>query len=572
MNDALTSFRGMRKDAEENPLDKLNKLDTLDNLQAATEMVAETVEQKSNEVVGAVEDNTAANELTAENTQSTADNTQKTYEELQKLNNFSSQMNEKLRGFGVMMERRFGVVSKMASGIGAIEEALKKPEQPQTMPQPQPVLPTVPEQPNNENYPTLPKKKPNEDDKKKKKGGLDKDSMENLIKVVRGGFKETVGISNKILGMLFKFTLTAMAEAAKWGAIMLGIVLAIDTIWVHIRHWSKLFEDNFSEFMEQAGEWASPIADILTAVREARDFWTQGEYGEFIVALVKGIGEAFYKTFIQLDRIITTGIAKILRLIPGMGDYADQLEYGALKSAVAQGYTPDERELELMDKVEAEHEADKYGERTGWTGKARDIGEAIGTSIKDKVNEGLVNLGFRDQKDVDAEKRQEELKREEYQSATPEQRSASRKIRIKSEGAINNINEVMENLRGDKDKERIDILKKDIEVYRETVQDPNLVESDRTQLERLIEKFDEMYSAKTQTELKTKSVPATETEQAKQAAQTEEMQRQAAAQQLTTNQNTNVNTTQVYNTHKTIKQGAPTTRIDSPGTISMGNF
>lgn len=134
--------------------------------------------------------------------------------------------------------------------------------------------------------------------------------MVNLLKVVRGGFKETVGISNKILGLLFKITLTAMMEAAKWGAILLAVVLGIDTLLVHVRHWSKLFEENFSEFLDQAGEWASPITDILTAVREARDFWTKGEYGKFIVELVKGIGEAFYKTFIQLDRIITTGIAK----------------------------------------------------------------------------------------------------------------------------------------------------------------------------------------------------------------------------------------------------------------------
>lgn len=566
MNDALTSFRGMRRDAENNPLDKLDKLDkldSLDDLQTATEMVAETVEQKSNEVVGAVEDNTAANELTAENTQATTD-------ELKKLNNFSSQMNEKLRGFGVMMERRFGVVSKMASGIGAIEEALKKPEQPQTMPSPEPVLPTVPEQQDNNNYPTLPKKKPEKDEKKKKKPE-DSDAMVNLLKVVRGGFKETVGISNKILGLLFKITLNAMMEAAKWGAIMLALVLGIDTILVHVRHWSKLFEENFSEFMKQAGEWASPITDILTAVREARDFWSKGEYGEFIVALVKGIGEAFYKTFIQLDRIITTGIAKILRLIPGMGDYADQLEYGALKSAVAQGYTPDERELELMDRVESEHEADKYGERTGWTGKARDIGEAIGTSIKDKVNEGLVSLGFRDQKDIDAEKRQEDLKRQEYKEVSPEQRSESRKMRIKSEGALNNINEVMENLRGDKDKERIEILKKDVDVYREKVTDPTLVESDRTALERLVEKFDEMYAKQVKPDV-TKPVAAADTDEAKQADRTEKMKLESEVKQAVQN-TSNVNNTQINTTNnKTVKVGAPTTRIDAPGTISMGNF
>ena len=303
----------MRKDADTvNPLDKLeklDKLDSLDDLQAATEMIAETVEQKSNEVVGAVEDNTAASELTAENTQSTASNTQKTYEELQKLNSFSSQMNEKLRGFGIMMERRFSVVSKITSGLDAIEKAIKDEKQPeQTMPSPQPILPTVPEQQNNNNYPTLPKKP--QDDKKKNDKNRDQDkNMQMLIKVVRGGFKETMGISNKIFSMLFKMTVTAMLEAAKWGAILLGIVVAIDTLLIHFRHWSKLFNTNFSEFKDKAGDWGSTLDNILTTVENIKDYWENKEYSEMISEFVSGMADALRDAFFQLDRIITKGLA-----------------------------------------------------------------------------------------------------------------------------------------------------------------------------------------------------------------------------------------------------------------------
>lgn len=567
MNDALTSFRGMRKDADTvNPLDKLeklDKLDSLDDLQTATEMVAETVEQKSNEVVGAVEDNTAANELTAENTQATTD-------ELKKLNNFSSQMNEKLRGFGVMMERRFGVVSKMASGIGAIEEALKKPEQPQTMPSPEPVLPTVPEQPDNQNYPTLPKKKPEKEEKKKRKPE-DSDAMVNLLKVVRGGFKETVGISNKILGLLFKITLTAMMEAAKWGAIMLGIVLAIDTLAVHFRHWSNLFETDFKGFMKQAGAWAPTITKILKTVEAVRDYWKNGEYGKLIKAFVEGVGNAFYRTFIQLDRIITSAIAGVLRMIPGMSDYADRMEYGAIKAAQKHGYEATEEEQEMMFRVEEKERKDRYGKREGVTGAIKTMTEGIGDGIRDGFNSILVKTGLKDQKDVDAEKRRDELARQEHETTTEEQRKASFKKTNPLISKLNSATIILEDL--DKgDKEQIKELKGQVDVYRTQLADPTLVESDRDYLERLIEKFDEVYAEKTKGEAATTPLQPTESEEAKQVDRTEEMQRQATMQQAVQNNNS-VNNTQINTTNnKTVKVGAPTTRIDAPGTITMGNF
>ena len=50
------------------------------------------------------------------------------------------------------------------------------------------------------------------------------------------------------------------------------------------------------------------------------------------------------------------------------------------------------------------------------------------------------------------------------------------------------------------------------------------------------------------------------------------MQKEANMQQAVQNNNS-VNNTQINTTNnKTVKVGAPTTRIDAPGTITMGNF
>ena len=554
MNDALTSFRGMRKDAEENPLDKLNKLDSLDSLQAATELVAETVEQKSNEVVGAVEDNTAANELTAENTQSTADNTQKTYEELKKLNNFSSQMNEKLRGFGVMMERRFGVVSKNTSGLDAIEKAIREDKQEETMPSPQPVLPTVPEQPNNDNYPALPKKPQGDNKKKKDDEKRNQDNMQMLIKVVRGGFKETMGVSNKIFSMLFKMTVTAMLEAAKWGAILLGIVVAIDTLLIHFRYWSDLFNNNFAEFKKKAGNWGTSLDNILSAVNNIKDYWENKEYSELVKEIVEGIGGALRDAFFQLDRIITKGLASVLRSIPGMGDFADNLEYGALKQAMKYGGVEmDERETELYNRKKKEEDLDK-GRLLEAKLANQKYSQPPGSQIEPILTE---------------EEKYTLDRYRELKTVSDDSYDKSSQITVKVEQEMNKNISMVDTVKPGTRQDKLKVLDQDVNKVRQVVNDPSLLDTDRRRIQDMLDRYDAIRATKN-ADSNVKNLPQEEADTTKQANTIEKAQLQNVSNNNNVTNNANVANTQVYNSHKTIQQMRPQTSTPSPGLLQKG--
>ena len=557
MNDALTSFRGMRKDAENNPLDKLeklDKLDSIDNLQAASELVAETVEQKSNEVIGAVEDNTAANELTAENTQSTAGNTQKTYEELQKLNSFSSQMNEKLRGFGVMMERRFSVVSKITSGLDAIEKAIKDEKQPeQTMPSPQPVLPTVPEQQNNDNYPTLPKKP--KDDKKKKDKNSDRDNnMQMLIKAVRGGFKETVGVSNKIFSMLFKMTVTALLEVAKWGAILLGIVVAIDTLMIHFRYWSTQFNENFGGFMKKAGGWGTSLTSILASVDAIKDFWAKKQYGDLVWEIVKGIGKALKDAFFQLDKIVTQGVASVLRTIPMMGDVADTMEYNALKQAKEHGgykLTPEENKLYLRKKKEEDMEKGKLA-------KAKLAVEKYNQPLGMQTE---ILLSPDEQNAVD---RYEELK-----SVSEEKYLRSGAITSDAESDLKRNISMLDSLKPNLHDKQIAELDANVNEYRSLVNDDSLLSTDRRMIQDLLNRYDKLRADKN-AKVTVTAPPPDETDTAKQATAIEQGQLQNIRNDNSISNTANVANTQIYNNNRTVQITRPQTSTPSPGLLQKG--
>lgn len=558
MNDALTSFRGMRKDAENNPLDKLeklDKLDSIDNLQAASELVAETVEQKSNEVIGAVEDNTAANELTAENTQSTAGNTQKTYEELQKLNSFSSQMNEKLRGFGVMMERRFSVVSKITSGLDAIEKAIKDEKQPeQTMPSPQPVLPSVPEQQNNDNYPTLPKKPKDDKKKKKKDKNSDRDNnMQLLIKAVRGGFKETVGVSNKIFSMLFKMTVTAMFEVVKWGAILLGIVVAVDTLMIHFRYWSKQFDENFGEFMRKAGNWGSTLDKVLTSVESIQNYWENKEYGELVTELVSGLADVLVDAFFQLDRIITKGLASVLRSIPGMGSLADTLEYGALKQAQARsGVKMDEREKELYARMKKEEEIQK-----GMQTQAKLANQQYSSMASMQVEPILTE-----------QEKYEVTRMKELKSVSDDAYRKSSNITIDVEGdMVRNIS-MLKTVKPGTRPDKLAALDKDVNEQRKVLDNPDLLSTDRQKIKELLDQYDKIRITKNAPAVT--PPPPDETDTAKQAKSIEQGQLQNIRNDNTVTNTANVANTKIYNNNRTVQITRPQTSTPSPGLLQKG--
>ncbi|MGZ7244279.1 hypothetical protein ACXWOQ_09310, partial [Streptococcus pyogenes] len=81
-------------------------------------------------------------------------------------------------------------------------------------------FPTVPENPESDS-------KKGADEERKKK---DSDTLSNLLKATKSGFKASMSITDRIAGMLFKYTVTAVIEAAKTAALLFSIVLGIDVI------------------------------------------------------------------------------------------------------------------------------------------------------------------------------------------------------------------------------------------------------------------------------------------------------------------------------------------------------
>lgn len=557
-NDTLTSFRGFRDQNDENS-EHLEQINKLNDIQTATELVAETVENKSNDIVNSVDDNTAINEVNAENTQQTAENTGKSVIESKKLNAYASQINDKLGTFSSMLGDKFGnLTTKVTSGLSAIEDALKVETPEPTIQNPQTVLPELPSNVPTDSYQGFQRKQ--EDDKRKDKdsGKRERDPLRDdiqaLVKAVRGGFKQTVGISNQILGTLFKISLTAMAEMIKWGAILLSLILAIDTIKIHLKYWGDLFNNNFSEFLSKSGEWAASLTKLLKTTEQARDFWTKRQYGDLIITLVKGLGEAFYEAIIQLDRIVTTGIANILRSIPGMGDLADELEYGALMKAYQHGYKPTERESALMATYEEK-------ERTKFIEEYRDY----------DPDSRLANMFSLESKESKLKKRDESRALEKERAGTTEkQRIESRKEFYTLDSVVNQSLQVMESL-DDSDIDKLEVLNDQANQIRQQVEEsPILLETDKQAILDKLEDININYQRALNKSQGLMPENPAETETGRQVERTEQAQLQQLAQSSTTHNTANVNNTQVINSQKIIRQGDPITSTPAAGFIQKG--
>ncbi|QBQ79253.1 hypothetical protein MM02_00205 [Escherichia phage vB_EcoM_MM02] len=172
------------------------------------------------------------------------------------------------------------------------------------------------------------------------KGGISfklSDKIAMLTKTVQTGFNKSISISDRIAGMLFKYTITAAIEAAKMAALILGIVIGIDLLIVHFKYWTDkftsawdLFDENFTKFSDEAKEWGKFLSDIFTSIDSIKQLWEAGDWGGLTVAIVKGVGTAL----MNLGELIQLGMAKlsasILRAI-GFGDTADEIEGRALE-------------------------------------------------------------------------------------------------------------------------------------------------------------------------------------------------------------------------------------------------
>lgn len=328
--------------------------DKLDDVQTSSDITGEAVENKSNQIIDSLNsglgDVVAATELTAEAVENTTS-------QVRKLTDVASQISEKLSQLTTALENKLSPVAQSTSAsttpsgstaLAVISETipdiqtdqerisdaldqliprLENPNQDADFfddPAPQPAP-----QPQQENNPPAPAKR-EEDDKGKGGKGLS-DQIGQLIKITKDGFKTSIGFSDKISSMLFKYTVTAAIEAAKTAAMILSLVLAIDVIRVNFNYWAKLFETNFNEFSKKAEEWGPLIGDIVTAVNQVKEAWDKNDWSGLTISIVKGVAKAV----VNLAELVVLGISKlaasILRSV-GADEKALNLEGDALET------------------------------------------------------------------------------------------------------------------------------------------------------------------------------------------------------------------------------------------------
>lgn len=384
-----------------------DKLDKLDDVQASTELTSDTVENKGNEILKGLGDVVAATELTAEAVE-------KGIGEFKKLNDIASQISDKLSKLTSVLEEKLtpqtqqtgasNASSSSSTALAVISDAipdiqtdqekitqalddllprLENNQEDADFTDPEPTPAPVVQPP----APVVPK--PEEEEEKKKKQSL-ADKIGALLKVTKDGFKQSIGFSDKIAGMLFKYTITAAIEAAKMAAMILSLVLAIDVIRINFNYWAELLKTNFTEFSERLGKWAPLLQDIINSVNEVKAAWEKGDWSGITIAIVKGVGKAI----MNLTELIVLGISKliasVIRLLPGGGDRADALEADSLKTYqqhTGAKLTDEESTLVATQDVKKMNDEKSYeADNPGLTNAADKIKLANGQMTLDEYN------------------------------------------------------------------------------------------------------------------------------------------------------------------------------------------
>lgn len=317
-------------EAQQQTLDSMDM--SLKDILAGTELTGEAIEAQSDKLVESINrvdknllDVTAASELVAETI------------ELQtnKLESIGDTLSQKLSALVSMLEAKYGQPETI-SPTSPVEEAL--PPEP-IVPDPEvireDVLPPVEDNdPNEQVIPDSPRQDQNnnespseaDDEKETLSAKLDE-----LIKATKSGFKGAIGVSDKISNMLFKYTITAVAAAAKTAAMIFAIIAAIDIITANFDYWSKKLQEDFKGFFDQAKEWAPVLKSIIDMVENIQKAFNEGD----VFGIAKAVAEGMVGFTKSLADIITLGLVKltaaIMRLIPGMGDQADDFEGSYLK-------------------------------------------------------------------------------------------------------------------------------------------------------------------------------------------------------------------------------------------------
>lgn len=319
--------------------------DKLGDIQVQGELTSEVIEDKGNQIIETLKevdqsiiDGAAGSELTAEAVE-------KTTAAVNAGTTASKKISEKLSKFTALLSDKLGLNPSTGTGlvptespVAPVESVLPEVVLPENLPEALGGLLPNPDDSNNNPddaiFPPVPSAPAENEEDKKEKENKEKafdELFKDLLKTTKSGFKSTISITDRIAGMLFKYTVTALAESAKLAGTLFAIVLAIDVIRTHFKYWSDKFMTDFNLFSTEAGKWGGLLSSIFGTLENIKQFWDDGDWGGLAAAIVKGIGKVIY----NLSELISLGMSKvaatILSVIPGMDGAALSLEGAALE-------------------------------------------------------------------------------------------------------------------------------------------------------------------------------------------------------------------------------------------------
>lgn len=181
------------------------------------------------------------------------------------------------------------------------------------------------------------------------------------------GFIGTI-VSN-IARTLLRFSVGAIAAAAKWGAILFAIVFGFDLLNRHLSHWFSIFNTSLEDLDESTGLLAPSLESIFNAFTEFKDYLVSGEYWEAFKSIFTGLFDVIVSNIAMIGVSITKMVAGLLRFI-GAEETGDTMEANAIKGlSLIRNYRFSEDDLNLISKVESRDQEDviKQANKKRWS-------------------------------------------------------------------------------------------------------------------------------------------------------------------------------------------------------------
>lgn len=219
-----------------------------------------------------------------------------------------------------------------------------------------------------------------------------------FVDVLKKGFGKLQKTSDSIASLLFKRTITATLEAAKFAAMVFSIILALDLIKIHFSYWiEKLLAwwegfkadwfANWQTYFSEWGKWGTILDTVSTSIGRILNAIRTGDFPGLIHAIVKGLVETGHTIAESIRLAIFKGIGAVLRNF-GFDKAAETVEgYGLDQySRNANGNLTEEEQQKL-----AQYQAENNAKEPTWVdtaikyspyGVLRQVGEWATDTIK----------------------------------------------------------------------------------------------------------------------------------------------------------------------------------------------